>query len=84
LLRGRLAFPLAVYEMGCSRNVTSNVIELHFAVETNVQRMEQIMQGIAGVATGTIPAGASIDFMPLKTGPFLDTVQKPGKALLER
>ena len=41
------------------------------------------MQGIGRVATGAIPAGASIDFMPLKTGPFFDTVQKSGKALLK-
>jgi hypothetical protein len=65
-----------------NQNVTSSVIGLHFVAEPNVQRMEQIMQGIGDVTTGAIPTGVSIDFMPLKTGPLLDSVQKCGKALL--
>ncbi len=76
-LRGAYLFQMT------NQNVTSNVIGLHFAAEPNVQRMEQIMQGIGDVATGAIPAGVSIDFMPLKTGPLLDSVQKCGKALLK-
>jgi hypothetical protein len=75
-LRGAYLFQMT------NQNVTSSVIGLHFAAEPNVQRMEQIMQGIGEVTTGAIPAGVSIDFMPLKTGPLLDSVQKCGKALL--
>jgi hypothetical protein len=77
-LRGAYLFEMT------NQNVTSSVIGLHFAAEPNVQRMEQIMQGIGDVTTGAIPAGVSIDFMPLKTGPLLDSVQKCGKALLQR
>ena len=65
-------------------NVTSTVIGLHFAPEPNAQRMEQIMRGIGHVVQGAMPAGMSIDFMPLKPGSLLDSVQKCGKALLER
>ena len=77
-LRGAYLFEMT------NQNVTSNVIGLHFAAEPNVPRMEQIMQGIGDVARGAMPAGLSIDFMPLKTGPLLDNVQKRGKALLKR
>ncbi len=77
-LRGAYLFQIT------NQNVTSSVIGLHFAPEPNVRRMEQIMQGIGDVARGAIPAGESIDFMPLKSGPFLDSVQKSGKALLKR
>jgi hypothetical protein len=77
-LRGAYLFQMT------NQNVTSSVIGLHFAAEPNVQRMEQIMQGIGDVARGAIPAGVSIDFMPLKTGPLFDSVQKCGKALLKR
>jgi len=59
------------------------VIGLHFAAEPNAPRMEQIMQGIGDVTTGAIPAVVSIDFMPLKSGPLLECVQKCGKALLK-
>jgi hypothetical protein len=75
-LRGAYLFQMT------NQNVTSSVIGLHFAAEPNVQRMEQIMQGIGVVTTGGMPAGVSIDFMPLKAGPLLDSVQKCGKALL--
>lgn len=67
-----------------NQNVTSSVIGLHFSAEPNVQRMEHIMQGVGDVMRGEIPAGVSIDFMPLKTGPFLDSVQKCGMALLKK
>jgi hypothetical protein len=77
-LRGAYLFQVT------NQNVASSVIGLYFAAEPNVQRMEQIMQAIGGVATGAIPAGVSIDFMPLKTGSFLDSVRKCGKALLEK
>jgi hypothetical protein len=75
-LRGAYLFQMT------NQDVTSSVIGLHFAAEPNVQRMEQIMQGIGEVTTGAIPAEVSIDFMPLRTGPLLDSVQKCGKALL--
>ena len=77
-LRGAYLFQMA------NQNVTSGVIGLHFAAEPNAQRMEHIMQGIGDVTRGEIPAGVSIDFMPLKTGPFLDSVQKCGMALLKK
>jgi hypothetical protein len=77
-LRGAYLFQMA------NQNVTSNVIGLHFAAEPNVQRMEHIMQGVGDVTRGEIPAGVSIDFTPLKTGPFLDRVQKCGIPLLKK
>ncbi len=77
-LRGAYLFQMT------NQNVTSRVTGLHFAPEPNAQRMEQIMQGVADVVRGAIPAGESVDFMPLKTGPLLDSVQKTGKALLKR
>ena len=67
-----------------NQNVTSTVIGLHFDAEPNANRMEHIMQGGGDVTRGEIPAGVFIDFMPLKTGPFLDNVQKLGTALLEK
>ena len=77
-LRGAYLFQIT------NQDVTSSVIGLHLAPEPNEQRMEQIMLGIGDVARGAIPAGESIDFMPLKRGPFLDSVQKSGRALLKR
>lgn len=77
-LEGAYLFQMA------NRNVTSTVIGLHFVAEPNAQHMEQIMGGIGHVVQGVMPAGMSIDFMPLTTGPLLDSVQKCGKALLRR
>jgi SseB protein C-terminal domain len=77
-LRGAYLFQLA------NQNVTSGVVGLHFAAEPNAQRLDHIMQGVGDVIRGEIPAGLSIDFMPLKTGPFLDSVQKFGMALLQK
>ena len=65
-----------------NQNVTSTVVGLHFAAEPVAQRMDQIMQGVGSVVRGEIPVGVSIDFMPLKTGPLLDSVVKCGVALL--
>jgi hypothetical protein len=67
-----------------NQNLTSSVIGLHFGAEPNVQRMEHIMQGVGDVTRGEIPAGVSIDFMPLETGPLLDSVQKCGRALIKK
>ena len=67
-----------------NQNVTSIVIGLHFTAEPNAQRMGQIMQGIGNVSKGHIPEGTFIDFMPLKTGPLLDSVQKCGTALIRK
>ena len=72
-----------LYQM-TNQNVTSIVIGLHFTAEPNAQRMEQIMQGVGNVSRGHIPEGTSIDFMPLKTGPLLDSVQKCGTALIRK
>jgi hypothetical protein len=77
-LRGAYLFQMT------NQNVTSSVIGLHFAAEPNAPRMEQIMQDIGVVAKGAMPTGVSIDFMPLKTGPLLEMVQKCGKALHKR
>jgi SseB protein N-terminal domain/SseB protein C-terminal domain len=77
-LRGAYLFQMT------NQNVTSSVIGLHFAAQPNAQRMEQIMQGIGDVAKGAVPAGVSIDFMPLKNGPLLESVQKCGRALLKK
>jgi hypothetical protein len=77
-LRGAYLFQMA------NQNVTSGVVGLYFAAEPNAQRMDHIMQGVGDVTRGEIPAGVSIDFMPLKTGPFLDSVQKCGMALLQK
>ena len=65
-----------------NQNVTSMVIGLHFAVEPATRQMEHIMQGVGNVVRGEIPAGVSIDFMPLKTGPLLESVRNCGVALL--
>lgn len=77
-LRGAYLFQMM------NQNVTSNVIGLHFATEPDAQTMERIMQGVGNVTRGEIPADVFIDFMPLKSGPFLDNVQKLGIALLEK
>ena len=77
-LRGAYLFQMT------NQNVTSSVIGLHFAAEPNMQRMGNIMQGVGEVTRRELPVGVSIDFMPLKTGPFLDTVQKCGIALLKK
>lgn len=77
-LRGAYLFQMT------NQNLTSSVIGLHFAAEPDVQRMKHIMQGVGDVARGEIPAGVSIDFMPLKTGPLLDSVQKCGRALIKK
>ena len=76
-LRGAYLFQMA------NQNVTSRVIGLHFASEPDSQRMQHIMRGVGDVTRGEILAGESIDFMPLKTGPLLDGVQKCGLALLK-
>jgi hypothetical protein len=67
-----------------NQNVTSRVIGLQFDAEPSAQSMELIMRGIGDAIKGVMPAGMSIDFMPLTTGPFLDSVQKCGKALIKR
>jgi hypothetical protein len=67
-----------------NQNATSSVIGLHFAGEPNVQRVEDIMRGAGDVTRGEIPVGACIDFMQLKRGPFLDSVQKCGLELLKK
>jgi SseB protein N-terminal domain/SseB protein C-terminal domain len=77
-LRGAYLFQMA------NQNVTSRVIGLYFASEPNAQRMQQIMQGVGDITRGEIPTGESIDFMPLKTGPVLESVQNCGIALLEK
>jgi hypothetical protein len=77
-LRGAYLFQMI------NQNVTSSVIGLHFDEEPNVQRMEQIMRGIGDVVWGALPAGMNVDFMPLKTGPLLDSVHKCGRPLLKR
>lgn len=77
-LRGAYLFQMT------NQNVTSCVIGLHFASELEAQRMRQIMQSVGDIARGEIPAGMSVDFMPLKTGPLLDTVQKRGIALMKK
>jgi hypothetical protein len=77
-VRGAYLFQMA------NQNVTSSVIGLHFAGEPEKHRMEHIMQGVGDVTRGEIPSGVSLDFMPLKTGPLLDSVQKCGIALLNK
>ncbi len=77
-LRGAYLFQMT------NQNLTSNVIGLHFVAEPNVQRMEHIMRGVGEVTRGEIPAGVSIDFMPLKTGPLLAGVQKCGRPLIKK
>ena len=77
-LRGAYLFQMV------NQNVTSEVVGLHFAAEPNAQRMDHIMKGVGDVIRGQIPAGVSIDFIPLKTGPFLNSVQKSGIALLQK
>jgi hypothetical protein len=77
-LRGAYLFQMA------NQNVTSTVIGLYFADEPNVQRMEEIMRRVGDMARGSLPAGMYIDFMPLKTGSFLNTVQQCGLELLKK
>jgi hypothetical protein len=77
-LRGAYLFQMT------NQGVTSSVIGLQFDADPNAQRMEQVMGGIGQVVRGAIPAEMSIDFMPLTAGPFLASVQKCGKALLEK
>lgn len=77
-LRGAYLFQMT------NQNLTSSVIGLHFDAEPNVQRIEQIMQGVGDVTRGAIPAGVSIDFMPLKIGSLLESVQKCGRALIKK
>lgn len=66
------------------QNVTSRVIGLQFDAEPGTQKMDLIMRGVSQVISGVLPVGISIDFMPLTAGPFLDSVQKYGKAFLKR
>jgi hypothetical protein len=66
-----------------NQRMSSTVVGLHFAVQPSPQRMAQVMQGIAEIVRGAIPSGASIDFMPLQVGTFLDSIQKSGIALLQ-
>jgi hypothetical protein len=77
-LRGAYLFQMA------NQNVTSRVIGLHFGSEPDAQRTQHIMQGVGDISREEIPAGESIDFMPLKAGPLLDGVQKCGMALLKK
>jgi hypothetical protein len=77
-LRGAYLFQMT------NQNLTSSVIGLHFAAEPNAQRMGHIMQGIGDLTRREIPSGVSIDFMPLKDGPLLDSVQKCGRALIKK
>jgi SseB protein N-terminal domain/SseB protein C-terminal domain len=67
-----------------NRNVRSNVIGLHFAAEPDAKRMEQIVQGAGNLVRGEASQGLPIDFMPLKAGPFLDSVKKCARELIER
>lgn len=77
-LRGAYLFQMA------NQKVASTAIGLHFADEPPAQRMQQIMRGVGDVMRGEIPSGMSIDFMPLKTGGFLDSVRKCGMELLKK
>lgn len=67
-----------------NQNVTRTVIGLHFAHELDVQRMEDIMRRIGDIARVQIPAGMYVDFMPLKAGSLLDSVQRYGLELLKK
>jgi len=67
-----------------NQNVTSRMMGLQFDAEPDTQKMELIMRGVGHVIKGVLPTGMSIDFMPLKAGPFLDSVQKCGKAVFNR
>ncbi|MGB6959698.1 MAG: enhanced serine sensitivity protein SseB C-terminal domain-containing protein, partial [Candidatus Acidiferrum sp.] len=77
-LRGAYLFQMT------NQGVTSSVIGLQFLADPNAQRMEQIIGGIGQLGRGAIPTGMFIDFMPLKAGSLLDSVQKCGKALLKK
>ena len=77
-LRGAYLFQMA------DQSVSSTVVGLQFDAQPNAERMQQVMLGIGPLVRGAIPAEASIDFMPLTPGVFLDNVQKCGKALLKR
>jgi hypothetical protein len=77
-LRGAYLFQLV------NQNVTNRVIGLYFVPEPDPQRMQHLMREIGDVVRGQIPAEEFIDFMPLKTGPLLDGVQKSGLALLKK
>ena len=77
-LRGAYLFQMA------RQNVTSTVVGLHFAEEPNKQRMEEIVRGVGDLARGGLPAGTSLDFMPLKTGSFLDSVRGCGLELVKK
>jgi hypothetical protein len=76
-LRGAYLFQIA------NQNVTSSVIGLHFAAEPDAQHMEHIMQGVGDMIRREISEGVSIDFVPLKAGRLLDSVQKCGVSLLK-
>jgi hypothetical protein len=67
-----------------NQNIASTVIGLHFPDELKAQRIEQIMRSIGDFVRGEIPSGMYIDFMPLKTGAFLNNVQMYGLELLRK
>ncbi len=77
-LRGAYLFQMT------NQNVTSTVIGLHFSTDPDTQQMQQIMAGVGNIVRGGIPPGISLDFMPLKSGSFLDSVKNCAKVLLEK
>lgn len=77
-LRGAYLFQMT------NQTVNSSVVGLHFDAAPNAELMQQIVGGIGQMIQGAIPEDASIDFMPLTPGPFLDSVQKCGKTLIKK
>lgn len=67
-----------------NQSVSSSAVGLHFDTAPNAQLMQRIVAGIGQIIRGTIPQDASIDFLPLTPGPFLDSVQKCGKTLIKK
>jgi hypothetical protein len=70
-----------LFEM-VNEGVAGSAIGLQLSPDADEQTMDRIMLNIGAVLEPRLPPGVFIDFMKLKSGKFLDTVQKCGKALL--
>jgi SseB protein N-terminal domain/SseB protein C-terminal domain len=77
-LRGAYLFQMT------NQNVTSTVIGLHFSTDPSAQQMQQIMARVGNIVRDRIQPGLSLDFMPLKSGSFLESVKNCAKALLDK
>jgi hypothetical protein len=67
-----------------NNGVSSTVVGLHFESDAASARMQEIMNGVAPIVRGAIPADVSLDFMPLKPGALLQAVQKRAKPLFQK